>query len=298
MNNKLVSVIIPSYSRPNNICRAIDSVLNQTYQPIEIIVVDDNGIGTDFQRQTEHVLSKYIRTNKIIYIKHETNKNGSAARNTGFKASNGYYINFLDDDDEFVKTKIEKQVAILEMHPEYDACYCNTEVHGLKRIVHTHYQNNGNLCFELLTGKTSFNTSTILIKRTAVEDINGWDESFLRHQDTEFLVRFYRNHMICGTNNNEFLLKQWATPNIISRNPKRAIDFRIYFLEKMKEDIMKQPSPRLVYRYNYENLCLTLLANGETLLGTKYFFKIMKYGLPSASCIAKWIYYILTNKLK
>lgn len=74
MNNKLVSVIIPSYSRPNNICRAIDSVLNQTYQPIEIIVVDDNGIGTDFQRQTEHVLSKYIRTNKIIYIKHDTNK--------------------------------------------------------------------------------------------------------------------------------------------------------------------------------------------------------------------------------
>ena len=97
--SKLVSVIIPTYSRPDFISRAIESVLNQTYKPIEIIVVDDNGRGTNNQILTEQVLTNFIRSNQIKYIVHEKNKNGSAARNTGAASSHGEYITFLDDDD-------------------------------------------------------------------------------------------------------------------------------------------------------------------------------------------------------
>ena len=108
MDQPLVSVIIPTYKRSDFLCTTIDSVLAQTYPNIEIIVVDDNGLGTTFQQATEKRLLPYIRMKQINYICHEVNKNGSAARNTGFRASHCEYINFLDDDDELLLEKIDK----------------------------------------------------------------------------------------------------------------------------------------------------------------------------------------------
>lgn len=123
---KLVTVIIPTYSRPKFLPRAIESVLSQTYPEIEIIVVDDNGEGTENQKYTEELIRNYIDNKQVVYLKHDKNKNGSAARNTGFKYSHGDYIAFLDDDDQFLPTKIEKQVEKLEhSSANVGACYCN-----------------------------------------------------------------------------------------------------------------------------------------------------------------------------
>ena len=121
----LVSVIIPTYSRSTFITRAIDSVLGQTYHPIEIIVVDDNGKGTPQQIETQKILQTYIDDNKIRYITHERNKNGSAARNTGIEASRGEYVTFLDDDDEYLSEKVAREVeAIEESGEEVGGSYC------------------------------------------------------------------------------------------------------------------------------------------------------------------------------
>ncbi|MEA4907339.1 MAG: glycosyltransferase family A protein [Anaerolineaceae bacterium] len=107
-----VSVIIPTYNRAHVICRAIDSVLAQTYPDYEIIVVDDG--STD---QTAHVLSFY--TDRIRYI-YQANGGVSKARNTGIKAAAGEYICFLDSDDAFLPNKLELQVGYLDNHPEID----------------------------------------------------------------------------------------------------------------------------------------------------------------------------------
>ena len=108
--NSLVSIVMPTYKGTDNICMAIEGALHQTYKPIEIIVVDDNGEGTEEQKKTEVLLSKYISSKKIKYIKHKYNINGSAARNTGMKVAKGEYFSFLDDDDYLFPDKIEKQV--------------------------------------------------------------------------------------------------------------------------------------------------------------------------------------------
>ena len=100
----LVSVVIPTYKRPELLLRTIKSVLNQTYPEIEIIVVDDNGKGTTAQKQSEAII-RSLKGN-ITYLIHDINKGGSAARNTGWKASKGLYITFLDDDDEISEKKI------------------------------------------------------------------------------------------------------------------------------------------------------------------------------------------------
>ena len=116
--SSLVTVIIPTYKGSNTILRAVDSVLNQTYKDIQIIVVDDNGKDTKEQQITQSVLQEYIDQNKILYLVHEKNINGSAARNTGLKYSDGKYICFLDDDDIFLPEKTKNQVSIFENSPE------------------------------------------------------------------------------------------------------------------------------------------------------------------------------------
>jgi glycosyltransferase involved in cell wall biosynthesis len=106
----LVSVIIPTYGRPNLLLRAINSVLNQSYQNIEIIVVDDNNKDSINRKETEDVLKGLIAEKKIIYKKMDKNSGGAIARNFGVKFSKGELICFLDDDDEFLPCKIKLQV--------------------------------------------------------------------------------------------------------------------------------------------------------------------------------------------
>lgn len=289
----LVSVIIPTYKRSDYLLRSIQSILNQTYSPIEIIVVDDNGLGSEDQRMTQAQLQNFIDQGKIQYIPHVTNRNGSAARNTGLKASKGSYINFLDDDDVFEPTKIEMQVKRLEkVGDQFDACYCNTVILNPRRTIYTKNNKEGDLCYELLLGKVNFNTSTILFRRKALLDINGWDERYKRHQDWELMVRFFRNHQICIAESKSHLVKKYATTNIITRNPLSAIGYRDFFLGEIKQDIEKCPNPKRVYRAQMEDLALGLMSNGAKKEGREYFKRIFKYGWPSMIAFIKYIYYI------
>jgi len=109
--NPTVSVIISTYNRAHLIGRAIQSVLNQTYQDFEVIVVDDG--STD---NTEEIV-KSFNDPRIRYIRHEKNKGAAAARNTGIKAARGKYIAFQDSDDEWLPEKLEKQMKVFENAP-------------------------------------------------------------------------------------------------------------------------------------------------------------------------------------
>src|SRR5688572_26839751 len=96
-----VSVVIPTHNRPLMLRRAIDSVLAQTYQDFEIIVVDDG-----LRERSDNVV-KLFEDDRIRYISHEQEHGAPAARNTGIKNSNGELIAFLDDDDEWLPQKLE-----------------------------------------------------------------------------------------------------------------------------------------------------------------------------------------------
>ena len=193
MKNLLVSIIIPTYNRPCYLKRAIDSVLNQTYEPIEVIVVDDNNPESESRKETEHVMQEYANNPVVQYIKHEKNKNGSAARNTGAKFARGYYFCFLDDDDEFLPNKIESQLKCLNSKSDdYQICYSNYYRKNSKgKIVDVSRENReGFLCIECLKRNIFIQAgSNLLISRKAFSSINGFDETFRRNQDLEFLVR-------------------------------------------------------------------------------------------------------------
>ncbi len=109
MNGELISIIIPTYKRYDLLERAIKSVLNQTYKNLEIIVVDDNISDSMERKKTEEIMKKYP---DIIYIKNKKNLGGGLTRNVGIKRATGNYIAFLDDDDEFLPSKIEEQYKL------------------------------------------------------------------------------------------------------------------------------------------------------------------------------------------
>lgn len=122
----LVSVVIPTYSRSDMLTRALESVNAQTYPNIEIVVVDDNGKGTNQQLETQtRVLAFETRPGvELHYVVREKNGGGSLARNTGIDASKADFVAFLDDDDEFLPRKLE-----LQMEPMSDSNVSLTYAH-------------------------------------------------------------------------------------------------------------------------------------------------------------------------
>lgn len=289
--NKLVSVIIPTYSRPEFITRAIESVLNQTYTPIEIIVVDDNGRNTENQLLTEKTLAEFIKSNQINYIIHEYNKNGSAARNTGAQACHGEYITFLDDDDVLHPTKIEKQVKAIEQNPSYAAAYTGFRIlNGSNILKVVQPTKKGCLHYDILSLTWGIGTgSNPLFKKKAFEAIKGFDESFIRHQDIEFLVRFFRSYSII--NIPEVLIDRYIDSRINSVNHKKFIMVKNKFLEKFEKDICKYPQKKqnVIYRNQYADIACHAMQAKAYKTAFKYYKKANSYKLLSLRIIAKGV---------
>lgn len=193
MNEKItVDIIIPTYKRSNTLRRAVESALKQTFTYVQVIVVDDNDPNSEERKLTENLMRSYEDNPKIKYIKHEKNLKGAAARNTGIKNSNGYYIAFLDDDDEFLPYKIDLQVKRLEsLDNTWGMCYTNYIRQKNGKLIDTGAESyEGYIGKKILEGSLYISAgSNIMIKREIVEKINGFNEKFLRRQDLEFVVR-------------------------------------------------------------------------------------------------------------
>lgn len=189
MSKYKVSVVIPTYNYARFISQAIDSVLEQTFKNVEIVIVDDG--STD---DTREVLAGYGVQVKAVF---QQNKGVSAARNTGVKNSTGDLIAFLDADDIWLPTKLEKQVGcFLENDSEVGFVHCGIQefdVHG--NIL----EESGNKVAEgwvanellLLQPVVVGPGSTTIVKREVFDKIDGFDERRIlsASEDWEFCYR-------------------------------------------------------------------------------------------------------------
>lgn len=116
MTNPLVSVIIATYRRENSLNKALNSLVKQTYNNFEIIIVDDNA-NNEWNNKVSNIVNNLkllYPKNQILYIKNGRNCGSANTRNIGINVAKGKYVTFLDDDDEYLPEKIEKQVSMME----------------------------------------------------------------------------------------------------------------------------------------------------------------------------------------
>lgn len=231
-----VSVIIPTFSRPKNLENAIVSVIEQDYPDIEIIVVSDNGSDSPFNSQNREIIERYKNKYehvKMKLIEHEHNRNGSAARNTGFLASTGEFVSFLDDDDIYLPSRLTKTTSLLKsQNKSIGAVYCgflgwNSPNNNLQRYT------EGDLTKDVLN-LNYFNhyvhTNTVTYRRQSIAKLNGFDESYRRHQDLEFSLRFFEHYQIVALKETLVRLKPEPTDINNTLNNISMLELKIKFL--------------------------------------------------------------------
>lgn len=197
-----VSAVIPTYNRQAHVLRAIDSVLSQTVPVDEIIVVDDG--STD--RTAEVIRGRY--GSQVMVLRQE-NAGVSAARNRGIHEARGEWIAFLDSDDVWLPTKLKRQFeAVSALGAEFGACFTDCAFTGDARITRTAHSAAGLECcsefiqlrdprFYLLGGPPIMYAQSLLVLRSLLNQVNGFDEAMPISEDLDLLFRLTFQTKIC-----------------------------------------------------------------------------------------------------
>lgn len=206
MNKSLVSVVVTSFNRPGLLKRAVGSVLAQTYPNTEIIIVDDAS-----QMDVQKILSDFS-TFRLKIMVNSTNLGLAVSRNRGWQSARGVYVAFLDDDDEWLPEKIEKQVGLFSrLSDKYGVVYCGREVVRFNGLGYYHRPKiKGNISLAIVTTGLSTIPSSCMFRRGVLQSIGGFDSGlrssidhdiwmnlashqFLAHYIDAPLVRSYEN---------------------------------------------------------------------------------------------------------
>ena len=198
----MISVIIPTHKRePSILARALDGVLCQTYRDIEIIVVDDSPPEYPLRAEVASIVHEYSKSNSDIsirYYAHDKNSGACAARNTGIQYAKGEYTSFLDDDDEWLPTKLEKQMKVMQLSESalvYCGCICRNDVANTETERKTEYY-AGRVFEELLFRNFIDSTSIPLIKSECLKAVGGFDEMLQSAQDYDLWIRIAAEYPI------------------------------------------------------------------------------------------------------
>lgn len=241
MNKKilpLVSVIIPTAHRSSAIIlRAISSVLNQSYPVFEVILIDDN---------TEPSLSSEIKaslknTPRIRYIKNVGNHGACSARNVGISCAKGELIAFLDDDDEWLPEKIECQVKAFTQ--DVVLVYCNgwrVDERCEPPLIMPYRQGKDffpSISFESLLEKNHIGTTTqLLVRKSALEQIDGFDTRFLARQDYDLCLRLVKLGRAVGVDS--YLFRHYLhNGEQISKSSKASLNGYLLIFKKYQKDL-------------------------------------------------------------
>ena len=243
-----ISVVIPMYNREKTIECAISSVLKQTVQPLEIIVVDDG--STD---GSVGIVQRLCRENQRIRLRRlKKNRGAQVARNCGIRAAKGEWVLFLDSDDELMCNALQFLAEAAEKNPGYDVYYGDyyRRENNKRRYINCRMNGkNGNFFQTILfSSKVLFQNS--LVRKSALEEIGLLDPHVPAYQEWDTHIRLSRNHRYYYVNKPVFIynLHEGET---ISKNGKKDINgFRYVMMKNCSYFLKQKGMDSIAYYYS------------------------------------------------
>ena len=233
----IVSVIIPTYNRAQLLKRAIESVLAQTRSADETIVVE-NGSSDG----AKDVVEEFRRKGQPVRYWYEERASVSVARNAGIRLAKGDFVAFLDDDDEWMPEKLERQLQCFEQNPEIGLVTCSAwlvKKDGIGDSVERAPIFEGSISFKALVteGNCIWSPSSVLVKKTCFEKAGLFCPLFDYAEDYEWYLRFSKDYRIERVE--EPLIRYRIHPGNLSANQDKILRVTILLLKDLR------PSPKL-----------------------------------------------------
>ncbi|NQT32168.1 MAG: glycosyltransferase [Candidatus Omnitrophica bacterium] len=276
-----VSVIISTCNRAHLVGRAIKSVLMQTFRNFELIVVDDAS-----EDNTGEVV-KSFQDERIKYVRHGSNEGAPHARNEGIKLAQGEYIAFLDDDDEWMTEKLEKQLNKIKTSPsKVGVIYSGIEVIedgesdiGIKKCP----EYKGDLRNQLLKRSTVGSVSKVLVKRECFDKAGMFDENLRSCQDWDMWLRISKYYEFDFAP--EILVKIHMHGVQISRDLDALIAGRARMVEKHMSEFSQYPELIVVHLKRIGKLCCM---KGDWIGAVSWFKRAIKINKLEIIKIIAW----------
>lgn len=269
----LVSVVIPTYNRAGLMERAVKSVLQQTFKDLEVIIVDD--------ASTDDTGDRIKSLQKIEYcihnFRHDKNRGAQAARNTGIRNAKGEYIAFLDSDNEWLPSKLEKQMTLFSQNSgSIGVVYCGYSKVALGGDVLNLYvpQHRGMVYRHTLRNWLT-DTSTLVVRKEILERISGFDESIHAYQEWDLCIRLARECLFDFIPECLTLYHQHSLPSISKDHLRDAYGF-LDVVEKHQNEILRECGRRALSEHYLKTGRLFILAN-QINQARAYFLKSVRF---------------------
>jgi glycosyltransferase involved in cell wall biosynthesis len=221
-----ISVVIPVFNRPELVARAINSVIEQSYRVMEVVVVDDG--STD---KTAEQVEKNFPSASVI---RQENRGVSSARNAGIAAATGDWIALLDSDDRWHRHKILRQVQALEKNPGFIACH--TDESWIRNGRHANpmkkHAKPGGWIFDQCLPRCCVSPSSILLKKSVLTDEGMFDENLYACEDYDLWLRLFSKYPILLVPE-KLVVKYGGHDDQLSRKFWGMDRFRVVALEKI-----------------------------------------------------------------
>jgi glycosyltransferase involved in cell wall biosynthesis len=272
-----VSIIIPTYNRLPMLKEAVDSVLAQGFEDMELIIADDG--STD---GTAEAMKKY--GGRIKMIRHSENKGVSAARNRGILQARGRYIAFLDSDDLWVKGKLKIQIAFLDENPHYPVCY--TDEIWIRRgkrvnpmLKHSKYSG---WIFEKCLPLCIISPSSVMMRKTLFSKVGLFDEALPVCEDYDLWLRISARFPIFFINR-KLIIKRGGHPDQLSQRSWGNDRYRVIALEKLLSEPFIGPEEKEMVLKEMKKKCIILykgfLKRGNEIEASEYRELMKQYGI-------------------
>jgi glycosyltransferase involved in cell wall biosynthesis len=282
----MVSAIITTHNREDLLPRAINSVMTQTYKELELIVVSDGS-----KDGTDKLMGQYSNDKRINYISYYPGKGGNYARNIGIEAAKGEFIAFLDDDDEWLPTKIEKQMELMNADHEVGLVYtginCIYVNEGIKYTFKP--TSRGDLSKEILFQNCIGSTSSVMLRKSLCKDCM-FDENLQALQDFDLWIKVLQGckaDVVVEPMVNYYNYRNQIQVSSSTAKYVQATDY----INKKYSDLFARLSPQEYKQKQINDIMLLgnkAMRNNSPSEARKFFLEAFEIR-PSVSPIVSWL---------